>query len=468
MRSRVTTTVTSTGEAPTSGPITTTTSPTSAPPAPAPAPAATPTPSPRRLLALDVLRGIAILGTLLTNIWIFSSAGHSQDVAEAGVEPSNAAVMVETGLGLVTDGKFIGLLTIMFGIGLEIQRQSALRRGAGWPGRYPWRAGILIVEGALNYLFVFEFDVLMGYGLTALAVSAIMITRPRAQKIWMIIGVSVHVVVIVGIDLLMFVFGLIFAGLGEGDDDWAGVDDGGTLEGGVPVGQGAPLGGMGGWAEKIGAGNVDSYWAGVAYRWEHFMEGRAEIPVMLLMGLGLFLVGAHLYRAGVFEAHGARLRRRIMLLSFGVGLPLDWFLRLGLNDEFGLTTRYVTSAMVAFGVLALVAQFYVGRTRTGVIGTCLSAVGRMALSCYILQNLLASVIFYDWGFGVANLIAGPNVTWWTLGIYAGLAAGLVLFSLLWLRFFSRGPFEWLWHALYRGVNVVLDARAARRAPAHPG
>lgn len=31
----------------------------------------------RRLVALEVLRGLAILGTLLTNIWLFSSSSVS-------------------------------------------------------------------------------------------------------------------------------------------------------------------------------------------------------------------------------------------------------------------------------------------------------------------------------------------------------------------------------------------------------
>jgi len=133
----------------------------------------------RRIIALDVLRGIAILGTLLTNIWIFSESAFNPDVAPAEGALAVFNRVAETGLLLFTDGKFIGLLTIMFGIGLEIQRQSAVRRGEPWPGRYPWRAGILILDGLLNYIFIFEFDVLMGYGLTALVVAAVMAKSPR-------------------------------------------------------------------------------------------------------------------------------------------------------------------------------------------------------------------------------------------------------------------------------------------------
>lgn len=327
--------------------------------------------------------------------------------AHAGHPGSPAGAIIDNALNLVTDGKFIGLLTIMFGTGLEIQRQSAIRRGEKWPGRYPWRAGLLILDGLLNYIFIFEFDVLMGYGLTGLVVAA-----PDT----------------------------IAEGFGRGSD-------------------------------AIGSGG---YWDQVASRLDNFVGGRGEIPIMFTMGLGLFLVGAHLYRAGLFEERGARLRKWTMILSFGFGLPIDWALRLS-DTGFSGTTRYVTSSMVAFGVLALVAGFYVRRKRrvdagelpahkaVGPVGRALSLVGRMALTCYIGQNLIASIIFYDWGFGVSAKIDGPWFTYWTLLIYLGIAAFLIAFSALWLRRFPRGPVELVWHWSYEAICAGLDRRKARKA-----
>ena len=137
---------------------------------------------------MDVLRGIAILGTLATNIGIFTSV-----ITDQTVVPRWLDLGLSTAIGLVTDGKWIGLLTIMFGIGLEIQRQSAVRRGDPWLGTYPWRAILLILDGLLNYIFIFEFDVLMGYGLTGLVMCAVFATTPRAQKWFMAIGLVVHV-----------------------------------------------------------------------------------------------------------------------------------------------------------------------------------------------------------------------------------------------------------------------------------
>ncbi|WIM71856.1 hypothetical protein QP028_09805 [Corynebacterium suedekumii] len=228
----------------------------------------------RRIIALDVLRGIAILGTLLTNIWIFSQSAWDDDGDRAQGALAVFNRVADVGLNLFTDGKFIGLLTIMFGIGLEIQRQSAIRRGEPWPGRYPWRALVLILNGLLNYIFIFEFDVLMGYGLTGLVVAAVMATSPKTQKIWMVIGIGAHL-------LMIGVFTALPRLVGESD---------------LPADQPVPAD-----ANRLdaalGASGTESYWGMVGERLQTFIGGRGEIPIMFVMGLGLFLVGAHLYRA---------------------------------------------------------------------------------------------------------------------------------------------------------------------------
>ena len=103
-----------------------------------------------------------------------------------------------------------------------------------------------------------------------------------------------------------------------------------------------------------------------------------------------------------------------------------------------------------------------GRQR-GPVGNVLARVGRMALSCYVLQNLIASIIFYDWGFGLARK--------WEYGVFnlifgwALVGAILVAFSTLWLRYFKRGPVEWVWHVshewLVRNTTGRMLARRGR-------
>ncbi|MDO4887913.1 MAG: DUF418 domain-containing protein [Actinomycetaceae bacterium] len=379
----------------------------------------------RRVVALDVLRGLAILGTLLTNIFIFSLV----DAEAASKSPANSVAM--TLLNLVTDGKFIGLLTIMFGIGLEIQRQSAVRRGQPWPGTYPWRAALLILDGILNYVFIFEFDVLMGYGMTALVVAAVMARSPRAQKIWMYVALVVHVTAMLAMTVLLAPKSGEKSGVAQSVND-------------------------------VFAGyKHSSYWDDVDYRIANVLAMRTEIPFILLMGVALFLVGAHLYRAGLFQPRAAKLRRRIMLLSFGIGLPLDWGMRLFVDENYsGIMARYVTSACVSIGLLAAVAAFYARHNRLGRLGELLSYVGRMALTCYLAQNLIAAFVFYDYGLGIAKVIEGPHSVLYTLGIYVVISAILILGSIWWLSRHQRGPVEILWHASYLWI---VGRRSRRRA-----
>lgn len=418
-----------------------------------------------RLPALDVLRGIAILGTLATNIGIFALS--SSDVV---ADEPRWHTWLGTAIGLVTDGKWIGLLTIMFGIGLEIQRQSARRRGDTWLGTYPWRALLLIIDGLLNYIFIFEFDVLMGYGLTGLVVCVVMAGSPKIQGWVLALGVTLHLALMtfMSMPLWMFRSGGVDRELFERDPA--------TLSAAQLAQVAEALGTTPGeyassWATEMSDATASdvplTYWGEVSGRLENFWGGRAEIPMMFVMGLWLFLVGAFLYRKGLFLPAGARLRRRVMLLSFGLGLPIDWATRLWLSEYTGTFNRYLTSTMVSLGVLALVAHVYARGRRPRLPGRLVSNVGKMALTCYLAQNLIASILFRPWGLGLADR--------WHFGVFnmilgfAIVGTILVLGSAWWMRRHDRGPVEWLWHQGYVWIVQNTTRRwKARKAAQSPG
>lgn len=64
----------------------------------------------------------------------------------------------------------------------------------------------------------------------------------------------------------------------------------------------------------------------------------------------------------------------------------------------------------------------------GAVGAGLSWVGRMAMTCYVLQNLIFSVIFYDFGLGLVGKLPAEWNTWGTLAVYVGVALFLVFGS----------------------------------------
>ena len=154
---------------------------------------------PPRYASLDVLRGVAILGTLATNIWIFTDpeglVGYLQQ-RHGRHDSHRSGRAIEAVLQQLAQGKFLGLLTLMFGIGLEIQRRSAVRAGRRWPGRYPWRAGLLLLDGLLHFVLVAEFDVLMGYAVTGMVVAYLLATSEQAQRAWLVVASVVHVLLL--------------------------------------------------------------------------------------------------------------------------------------------------------------------------------------------------------------------------------------------------------------------------------
>ncbi|MFI6739346.1 DUF418 domain-containing protein [Nonomuraea sp. NPDC050451] len=364
----------------------------------------------RRIDALDVLRGVAIMGTLGTNIWIFTAPGGSAEFLQFG----GGAGVVETFLRFLANGKFLGLLTLLFGVGLELQYRSAVRRGLTWPGRYLWRATLLFVEGALHYVLVFEFDVLMGYAITSMIVAYLVGRSRRAVTAWMVTAGAVHVAMVA----------LVTTALMAG-----------------PAGGGTPIYPQDGWLDQV------------AFRLRHVAVFRAELVFIIPMGIVLFLLGARLLRAGVFEEHGAGLRRKLIVVGLGVGVPLNLATSFAGPAWFAVD-RYLLAPLVALGLLGLITSIVLGmRGAPGVLRKGITDVGRTALSCYVFQNLAASVLCYGWGLGLADRFDGLR-PWWVPVAWGGICVLFMVLSSLWLRRFSRGPLELAWQWAYQAPALA--------------
>ncbi|MFB9376724.1 DUF418 domain-containing protein [Kineococcus gynurae] len=372
-----------------------------------------------RLRALDLARGVAILGTLATNVWIFTDPeGLLGYVAgSAGVHDGGWA-KVQALAQQLAQGKFLALLTLLFGIGLELQRRSAARHGRRWPGRYWVRALVLFVDGLVNYVLVAEFDVLMGYAVTAVIVAAILATSDRAQRVWIGVAVTVHL-------FLLSVMALVLALLPADELTGPPLDPNPYADG--------------------------SFWDLARFRLENAVIFRGEPVFILALGIALFLIGARLARAGLLDpddARGRRLRRRLLVLG-GPALVLD--LTLGLFGGSGglVLARYGTAPFVALGLLAAIVEFCARIRTPGRVGRGLAAVGRTALSCYLVQNLLAGAVCYGWGLGLAARVPVDQRAPFTLALLLGIWVVLLLGASLWVRRFERGPLETVSHRLTR-------------------
>lgn len=73
----------------------------------------------------------------------------------------------------------------------------------------------------------------------------------------------------------------------------------------------------------------------------------------------------------------------------------------------------------------------------------LTAVGRMALTNYLMQTVLCTTFFYGYGLGWFGYLSRSQL----LLVVAGVWALELAWSAPWLRVFQFGPAEWLWRWL---------------------
>lgn len=368
-----------------------------------------------RLPLLDVLRGTAILGTLATNVWLFTAPlGEVTPLysTELTVSASGVGQVVESVFRFLANGKFLALLAILFGAGLAIQYGSAARRGRRWPGTYLARALFLLVEGALHFVLVFAWDVLMGYAVTGLVVAWLLTRSPRTRRIVLWTAATGHVLFMT----------LVTAALAT-----ANVQEPSARE----------------TAELTALYAEGSYLEQVLFRLDHALLLRIEPIITFGLLVALFLIGVGLLRAGAFhpDVSGRRLRVRLACWGLGVGLPLNLATALG-GAELFLLDRYVAAPVVAVGYIGLIGVVVDRLSKFGVVANAFSALGRTAMSGYIAQNVVCALLCYGFGLGLAAQLGGAQ-PWWTLGLWTAVSLGLLVGASLWLRRFRYGPLEWV-------------------------
>lgn len=387
-----------------------------------------------RIRVLDVLRGIAILGTLASNIFVWVALPgddvlFAENVEMVTVDPLRAV------LRQLSNGKFLALLTLMFGMGLLIQHDSARSRGRRWPQVYIWRGVLLFLDGVLHYVLVFQFDVLMSYSLTGVIVAYLLLTSPRTQRVVWVVATSIHLAIVVTYDFLNYFRRDIIEAIFGSEED-AGRD--------VPA----------------------TWWDGVVERATNLLYNRMEALMILPMTFATFLLGAYLLRRGLFRPEGARMRRWLMWIG-AVVFALDLFLTVApvvtpLPFAPQLSHRYLLPVFVALGIAAAAGQFYLTR-EPGWAGRRLEDVGRMALSCYVGQNVVCMFLFSDWALNLdgrfpASFGAGTIVSCFLL-----VALILLVFAHLWRRFLGQGPLERLWAASYRAAMRLTPGWSVSRS-----
>lgn len=382
----------------------------------------------RRLVVVDALRGLALCGILLVNIQVFSGPARLyQTVGEGGWTGADAvAFFLVTAL---VEGKFISSFAFLFGLGIALQTTRAERRGGASGGFLARRLAVLAGFGALHAVLLWSGDVLLLYALLGVALVLLRHRSPRALLAWAagLYGAAVA--------LLALALGLTLLGDALGAAE---LDAGAGLR---ELADGA-----------VRAYRSGDYGAMTAQRLRELALTYAGLPFVGPWTLATMVLGMAAGRARLAERLDSPLVRRVARAGLAVGLPLSVLAAAGIAADpsgtdlagFGGEALLLTAAPVlALGYLASGARL-LSRSAEAPATRRLAAMGRMALTNYLLQTVLCTAVFSGlrW-YGRVSLVTA-------LGVAAAVLAAELAWSPWYLARHAQGPMEWLWRRLSYG------------------
>ena len=404
-----------------------------------------PTRADERIDSLDILRGVALFGILLMNIESFVGPGL---LGITGVDPTlqGADRAVDAVIYVLVQGKFYAIFSLLFGMGFALMQQRARAAGrmadAGFLPLYLRRLAALLVIGLAHALLLWSGDILVTYALVALPMALLLRDAPTGLLPWLAAGLLLLA------PALMFGFGLL-----------------GWLSLQVPEAADAMRADLAQYAAQVQAmvaaeraahGPSGGYLQQVAQRVDDFVFMLDGLIVLFWQVLGLFLLGAWYARSGAigdpqsWPRFHAAMRWGALPLG-AAAMWLSWRLAPTLAfDRMDLETGLA-------GALQLIAGPLMGLGYVSWMLRALPALrwaapaGRMALTNYLMQSLVCTLVFYGYGLGRFEQL--PRA-WQPLFVLVVFLVQLAA-SRWWLARFRFGPMEWLWRGATYGRLPAL-------------
>ena len=407
-----------------------------------------------RITSIDTLRGVAVLGILVMNIYGFamSFAAYQNPLADGGTEWYNLGTWFFT--HIFFDQKFMTIFSILFGAGLVMMMTRAEARGGNYGGNWYRRNFWLLVIGAIHGYLIWFGDILFHYALIGMLIYPFRHRSPRALII------TACVLLTLGV-LMSFMGGIYMQKLQVSGPEVLQLQDAGET---LTEEQAATLKE---WEDaamfmKPPSEQVENDTAAYTGSYPGIVEYRAPMVAMMqtqgTFGFiiwrvgGLMLLGMALMKLGIVSGERSdAFYRKMMFIGYGIGLPIMLFSAYSLHAhqwEFmwlfriGNLPNYIGSILVAFGHIALVMII----VKVGALQSLMArftAVGRMAFTNYLMHSIVMTTIFYGYGFG----LYGQVPRFWQMGFVITMLGFQLWFSPFWLSRYRFGPAEWFWRSL---------------------
>jgi uncharacterized protein len=380
------------------------------------------TPS-ERIDAIDVLRGIALFGVMAINIKMVFRVSIFEQFLSQQQPASPLDRLVETILTLAVDLKAFALFAIrcVTGLAIHFERLSASPLRTILLVR---RLLVLLAFGLIHLCLIWNGDILTEYALAGLLVLPLLF-GPR----WLLaFGAAAF--------LLLYL----------------------ALQPWMPSGVFPSRAVM--WIDVAEAHRI--------YATGGFVDVLAfrlrEIPLIIPLHIyifsrtiGLFLLGAFAWRAGLLRNTPAsqRVLFSVAAGSIGLGAALILTHAAGVfTGRTGVIASPLGTVLLAIGygaAIIAIANLARGKAWLG----WAAPLGRMAFTNYLAQSVIFGWIFYGYGLGLFGQLGVASA----LGIGIAAYVAQVLFSAWWLRRYRYGPVEWLWRTLMYGTAQPMRQTA---------
>lgn len=455
-----------------------------------------------RIQALDVVRGVALLGIALMNVEFFNRPIGDLD---AGLPLGANGLDYWAGwlVQVFVRGKFWTMFSLLFGMGFAVMLARATVAGRGFLWPYLRRTLALAAFGALHFIAVWTGDILFSYATGALLLVIVFAAKPQVL-LWLgvvllllaaafgaagaaghplpwqpMLGFGIPVLLLGAVayalrrwpvsgwraaGLALYLLPALAMTLGsaamlgrppEAEQDRVRLAEARTaverkaIEAGIAQRAAQRAAHLQDIADETRLMRGDSYADATAWRAGHFLKMQGQSVGFAIIVLGLFLLGAWFIRAGVMTDPAAHLRLFRWLAWLGIPLGIGLSVAGVLLAPSHLRGQNDAAFQVGMG-LGLLGSLaaslgYIGAIVLGLHGrlrrwlALLAPAGRMALTNYIAQSVIGTWVFYGYGLGQWGMPRAQQL------LYVLLVFALqVLASRWWLARFRYGPLEWLW------------------------
>ncbi|WP_207205089.1 DUF418 domain-containing protein [Peribacillus sp. TH16] len=383
----------------------------------------------KRIVSIDILRGLAILGIFLVNMPSFHSPLLYIDGVERWTEGWDRILYRFS--DIVAQASFYPLFAFLFGFGAIILAVRCEEKGVSFPFLYMKRLFFLLMLGCIHAFAIWHGDILINYAIFGFAF--LLFYKVRGKNL-ILLGSFFYV-------MPFAILGSLFLIIGVFDREEMEITTDLTM-----MKQSLQIYQSGTFTEIISQRALDWY----------MVNNPFNAIILFLSIFPFFLIGAGVAKQGWLH-NPVRYKRQlkaISIVSLILGLSIKvlpyvtvyHFGTIFVQDYFGgplLTMFYITG-------ITLLAE----KTRASRLFQALSYVGRMSMSNYLFQSIVCTSIFYSYGLGLYGTVSYTTGFILLLGVFFVQ----ILLSLLWMKMYRYGPVEYVWRFVTYGKKPIMSRR----------